>query len=89
MKHYLVKYQEYEIVFCGYVEAKTERLALIKFIFEDLKHQKKEDGYLSPYYLYADENIKKQIRDILDDKVYKRDNFSVKEITEKKAFIWF
>lgn len=85
MKRYLVKYQWYESAFCGYIEAKTERLALLKFIFADLKHQKKEDGFLSPYYLDAGENIKKQVKDIL----IKRDDFLVKEITSEKAFIWF
>lgn len=89
MKRYLVKYQWYETVYCGYIEAKTERLALLKFIFEDLKHQKKEYGFLSPYYFYGDESIKKQIKDILNDKVYERDNFQVEEITDKKTFILF
>ena len=85
MKRYLVKYQWYETVYCAYIEAKTERLALLKFIFADLKHQKKEDGFLSLY----DENIKKQVKDILDDKSSERDYIQVKEITDKKAFIWF
>ena len=89
MKRYLLKYQWYESAFYGYIEAKTERLALLKFIFADLKYQKKEDGFLSPYYLDASENIKKQVKDILDDKVSEKDNFIVKEITDKKAFIWF
>lgn len=85
MKRYLVKYQWYEVVYCAYIEAKTDRLALLKFIFADLKHQKKEDGFLSPYYLDASENIKKQVKDILT----KRDDFLIKEINDKKAFIWF
>lgn len=70
MSKWICKYQWYETVVIGFIEAKDEYQAKVRFVIKELKGHKKR-GYepisCSDFCLDEDESLKKQIKQLAMD----------------------